>query len=116
MSSKGSSEKSIVHYTAYGMVAGIPASVFIGEPFTAIVDYGLAVAIPAHFYIGMRSVLIDYVPDPSMQKVAIAAFGGIALLTAGALIKLNISDVGITNGVKSLWKKPSKTDSKPASH
>jgi hypothetical protein len=92
----------------------IPVSLFIGEPFTTIVDYGMAVAIPAHSYIGMRSVLIDYVPDASYQKIAIAAVGGIAVVTAGALIKLNLTDVGITNGFKSLWKKPTDAAAKHA--
>ena len=53
MASKASNEKAIVHYTSYGMAAGIPVALAVGEPFAAIVDYGLAVAVPAHAYIGM---------------------------------------------------------------
>ncbi len=41
-----------------------------------------------------------------MQKIAIAVAGAAAILTGGALLKLNATDVGITNGFKLLWRKP----------
>ncbi len=50
--------------------------------------------------------MVDYVHDPSLQRIAIAASGVVAVLTAGALLKLNVTDVGITNGFKLLWRKP----------
>lgn len=104
LSTKASAEKSLVHYTSYGFAVGIPAALFIGEPFVGIVDYGLAVAVPLHSYIGMRSILIDYVPDDAGKKVAAGAAGLLAFATAGALIKFNLCDVGITEGFKSLWR------------
>ena len=59
-----------------------------------------------------RSVLIDYVPDASLQRIAIGVMGGVCALTAVGLIKFNLTDEGITSGFKSLWRKP--TDAKAA--
>ena len=89
------------------MAGLIPAALFVGSPFVGLADYVLAVGIPAHMYIGARSILIDYVPDESYQRIAIAALGGVTALTAFGLLKLNVTDVGVVEGLKLLWKKPS---------
>lgn len=94
-----------MQYTAYGMAALIPTALFFGSPFKEVADYTLAVGLPAHMYLGLRSILIDYVPDAAFKRIAIAAAGGVSALTVIALLKLNITDVGITDGVKLLWKK-----------
>jgi hypothetical protein len=104
MSTKGSSEKALVQYTSYGMAVLIPAALVAGQPFGFLADYTLAFAVPAHMYIGARSILIDYVPDRDYKRLAIYAAGGLSLLTAFGLLKLNLTDVGITEGFKLLWK------------
>ena len=76
------------------------------QPFTTIADYTFAVAIPAHMYLGARSILIDYVPDAAIQKMAIAAMAGVSVLTAFGLVKLAFTDVGLVEGFKLLWTEP----------
>lgn len=93
----------MVHYTSYFFAAGIPLSLLIGAPISSICDLVFGVALPVHFHLGMRSVLIDYVHDVPVQRMAL---GALAIFTAGSALGLtlfNINDVGITEGVKQLF-------------
>lgn len=103
MSMKGSDEKKTVQYTAYAMGLLIPGALLVGQPFTFLADYTLALAVPVHMYLGGRSILIDYVPDLDYRRMAIVALKGAAVLTAAGLLKLNLTDVGIVEGFKLLW-------------
>ena len=91
------------HYTSYFLAAGIPAALLLGGPVAGVVDLALGVAIPVHFHIGMRSILVDYVHEATNQRIALAALAGVTLLTAVGLTKFNLTDEGITAAVKDLW-------------
>jgi succinate dehydrogenase (ubiquinone) membrane anchor subunit len=93
------------HYTTYFLAVGIPASLLLGGHVSTVVDFGLGLIIPLHFHIGMRSIIVDYVHGDSSQKLALAALAGVTVLTAIGLTKFNLSDVGITEGVKQVWVK-----------
>lgn len=69
-----------------------------------VADYTLAVVVPGHMYLGGRSVLVDYVPDQGYQRLAIGTLGVLSAVTAIGLLKLNITDVGITEAVRTLWR------------
>ena len=101
--SKASSVKDIHHYTSYFLAAGIPATLLLGGPVSSVVDVVLGVAIPLHFHIGTRSIIVDYVHERSNQQLALAALAGVTVLTAVGLTKFNLTDVGITAGVKELF-------------
>ncbi len=107
--------REVYHYTSYALVAGIPASLLVGPPISPVVDLALGVAIPLHFHIGMRSVLVDYVHDVPTQRLALAALAGVTVLTAIGLTKFNLMDIGLTEAVKELWVKqspPAEADGK----
>lgn len=70
---------------------------------SSVVDVVLGVAIPLHFHIGTRSIIVDYVHERSNQQLALAALAGVTVLTAVGLTKFNLTDVGITAGVKELF-------------
>jgi succinate dehydrogenase hydrophobic anchor subunit len=95
--------RDVFHYTSYGLAAGFPAALFIGSPISSVFDYAFAVAIPLHFHIGMRSVLIDYVHDVPTQQLALGALAGVTVLTTLGLLKFNLTDVGITEALKQVW-------------
>lgn len=105
--SKYSAARDAFHYTSYFLAAGVPASLLIGPPISTVVDHVLSVAVPLHFHVGMRSVLVDYVHDVPTQRIAFMALAGVTVLTAVGLIKLNTTDIGITETVKALWVKQS---------
>ena len=98
-----STAREYYHYTSYALAGGIPAALLMGAPISTLVDFSLGLIIPAHFHMGMRSVLIDYVHDPALQKVALGVLAGVTVLTAVGLTKFNIQDIGLTEGVKQLW-------------
>lgn len=91
------------HLTSYLLAAGIPLSLLVG-PIPAF-DTVVGLAIPLHFHIGMRSVIIDYVWDIPTQRIAITALGIFTALTAVGLTKFNLTDVGLTKAIKQLWIK-----------
>lgn len=95
------------HYTSYFLAAGIPAALVLGGPVASVVDVVLGVAIPVHFHIGVRSILVDYVHDPTNQRIGLAVLAGVSVLTAIGLTKFNLTDEGITGAVKDLWVKQS---------
>jgi succinate dehydrogenase hydrophobic anchor subunit len=104
---KASSQREAFHYTSYLLAAGVPAAFIFGGPVATLMDFALGLAIPLHFHIGMRSVLLDYVPNVANQKIALALLAAATLVTTLGLAKLNLFDVGLTEGVKQLFKEQS---------
>ncbi len=105
---KASSVRELYHMSSYFLAAGVPIALLFGAPFSTAVDFSLGVVLPLHMHIGMRSVLADYLPhmgvtDATSQKICIQILGLTTAVTALALTKFNLTDVGITEAVKSLW-------------
>lgn len=114
---RGSAQKNIHHITSYALAALTPVALLSSGALTTACDYTLALVIPVHFHIGMRSVIVDYVHGlrtPGLQSGALAALGVVTVLTTIGLFKFNITDVGITRGVKSLWAKPAAKEAEKA--
>lgn len=64
-------------------------------------------AIPAHFHVGMRAVLLDYAHfwfTPGSQKLLYQVLTGITVLTTIGLVKFNLTDVGLTKAVVMLFQ------------
>lgn len=106
---KASTMREVWHYTSYSMAVLVPVALVTDNAITTVCDYAFAFAIPMHFHFGMRSVIVDYVHGlrmPAAQKGALYALAAATVLTTLGLLKLNVTDVGVTRAVKSLWKKP----------
>ena len=103
---KASTVKEVYHYTTYALAAGVPLALLFGAPVSSLADLTMTVAIPLHAHIGMRSVIVDYIWDPSKQRAALMAMGALTVLSAATLARLNLVDEGLSAGVKSLWVKP----------
>lgn len=96
-------QRNVWHMTSYALAAGIPAALVVGGPIATLVDFTLGVALPLHFHMGMRSVVIDYLsPKPDLQRIALAVLAGVTTLSALGLLKFNVKDVGLTQAVKQL--------------
>jgi len=96
----------IFHYTNVSLAVLTPVAIFLSPTFLNIpVDFALGLIIPIHAHIGSVGVIQDYVPRPQ-QPLAIAIFTALTLLTFIGLLKINLCGAGITESVKSLWRKP----------
>jgi len=69
-------------------------------------DLLMSAMIPFHGHLGMRLVLVDYVPDPSVHNVAMILLWIITVLAAIGLLKVTFTGPGITESFRYLWKKP----------
>lgn len=82
---------------------------------SSLIDFSMGFIIPFHFHIGMRSILVDYMPhvgvtNPKTQANLLYALGAMTLLTAFGLTKLNLGDVGISGAIKSFWIKKARKE------
>jgi succinate dehydrogenase (ubiquinone) membrane anchor subunit len=68
------------------------------------VDLSLGVIFPYHAHVALNYVISDYVPKAS-RSIARAGLLGVTVVTALGLLKLNLTDVGLTETLKSLWKR-----------
>lgn len=100
---KASSVMSFYHATSYTLAAGVPLALVLGTPVNTLADLAFAFVIPMHAHIGMRSVIVDYVWDTDRQRAAVMLLGVFTVLMGGAMARLTLADVGLVNGVKSLW-------------
>jgi succinate dehydrogenase (ubiquinone) membrane anchor subunit len=71
------------------------------------IDLALGVLFPLHSHIGVNYIISDYVPK-AMRSVARGGLLGVTIITTAGLLKLNISGPGMTETVKSLWRKEKK--------
>lgn len=83
------------------------AFVVPGKP----VDLALGILLPLHSHIGFGAIITDYLPARKFPRIYVAAKALLLVGTTGAafgLYKYNTCDVGICEGVHSLWKAKSK--------
>jgi len=101
---KFSGAREAYHYSSYALAAGIPAALLFGAPVSTLVDLTMGVVLPLHAHLGLRSVIVDYVHDGTNQRLALAVLSGVTVLTAVGLTKFNLTDVGLTEGVKMIFE------------
>lgn len=97
--------------TSYALAAALPASFLVGGFVTTLADIVMGLAIPLHFHMGMRSVLLDYVHDEDQLKAALVLLALVTGVTAVGLLKFNTMDIGMTEGLRQLFvaqKEPPK--------
>ncbi|EDQ89625.1 uncharacterized protein MONBRDRAFT_32293 [Monosiga brevicollis MX1] len=95
----GLSHWKVERLLSVALVPLIPAAFIAPGP---AVDYGLAVIVPIHNYLGMDAIITDYVAHSLKGAVKGLNFVG-HVATIGGLIYFNMNDVGICEGIKMLW-------------
>lgn len=71
------------------------------------IDLILGFAFPFHGHVGMNYVISDYVPK-NLRSIARGGLLASSIILTAGLFKLNVTGNGLTETVKSLWKKPVK--------
>lgn len=99
----------IYHKVNWALLGLTPAAfAFSPSMLNLPIDLGLAVAFPLHAHVAMNCVITDYVPK-FFGKAAVGparvVMAGMTGLTALGLLKLTVTGPGITETVKSLWRK-----------
>jgi len=106
---QSASTHQLFQWTSYGLLGLAPVAIVLSPHLIAFpVDFALGLAIPAHMHIGLVGVIEDYVPRKS-QGIARLVLAVIAVLTGIGLLKVNLCGAGITESVKSLWRRPKLT-------
>lgn len=82
------------------LLATLPAAAIAPGP---VVDYSIALLLPAHNYLGMDAIFTDYVHGDVMPKVAKGLNAGVHLATVGGLLYFNAHDIGICDALAQLW-------------
>jgi succinate dehydrogenase (ubiquinone) membrane anchor subunit len=96
---------SLYHKSGIVLLGLAPAAVLLSPTsLNAPLDYLLAIIVPFHSHVGLSAVVTDYVPK-AYRTLARAGVLGASIITFAGLIKLNIKGPGITETVKSVWKK-----------
>jgi succinate dehydrogenase (ubiquinone) membrane anchor subunit len=89
------------------VLAGLTPVAFVLSPsvINMPVDILLGLVFPFHSHVAVNYVISDYVPkaNRSMARMALLAT---SVITVVGLLKLNIQGPGLTETIKSLWKKP----------
>ncbi|KAI8905017.1 CybS-domain-containing protein [Gorgonomyces haynaldii] len=71
-----------------------------------LVDFGLALVIPAHTHLGIEQMVVDYIPVRKFGFIATLFHWALnigTLLAIYGLYKFNTNDIGITAFVYRLW-------------
>eukprot|EP00600_Ochromonadales_sp_CCMP1393_P005373 CAMPEP_0174954486 /NCGR_PEP_ID=MMETSP0004_2-20121128/450_1 /TAXON_ID=420556 /ORGANISM="Ochromonas sp., Strain CCMP1393" /LENGTH=76 /DNA_ID=CAMNT_0016202303 /DNA_START=283 /DNA_END=513 /DNA_ORIENTATION=+ len=69
------------------------------------IDLALGFIFPFHSHIALNYVISDYVPKAS-RPIARAALLAATVVGAAGILKLNATGPGLTESIKSLWRKP----------
>lgn len=78
----------------------------------AMIDFGLGIIIPVHCHIGFGAIITDYLPKrkfPVIYRFSRGILYASTALTIYGLYKYNTEDVGIIEGVKTIWNSKSFT-------
>ncbi|PQE22712.1 succinate dehydrogenase subunit D protein [Rutstroemia sp. NJR-2017a BVV2] len=102
------------HWTFERLVAVglIPLTIapFASGSLNPTTDALLAGAILIHSHIGFESCIIDYFPKKRIPKTRAAAWWGLraaTVLVGVGLYEFETNDVGLTEGIKRIWRAPS---------
>lgn len=71
------------------------------------VNMALGVLLPLHCHVGFGALITDYLPARKSPKIYILARSLLYIGTVGSaygLYQYNTTDVGICEGVRTLWK------------
>eukprot|EP00879_Flechtneria_rotunda_P002100 GHRR01002280.1.p1 GENE.GHRR01002280.1~~GHRR01002280.1.p1 ORF type:complete len:113 (+),score=27.25 GHRR01002280.1:173-511(+) len=90
----------------YGLAAAIPVAALSSKDsfLQKTSDWALSVAIPVHMHITTNALVTDYVATRFRGPVR-AAILGASVITYLGIMKVNLAGPGLTETVKTLWRK-----------
>lgn len=101
----------LYHSSAYVLALLTPLAFVISPSvYNMPIDITLGFLFPMHSHVALNCVISDYVPK-ALQSSARGGLLGVTIVSILGLLKLNIGGVGMTESIKSLWRKkksPSK--------
>lgn len=98
----------LYHKSAIAIAGLTPLAFIVGStPVSQPIDLALGLLFPFHSHVAMNYVVTDYVPKGSRPLARAAVLATTLIATAG-LLKLNLTGPGLTETIKSLWRKPTK--------
>jgi succinate dehydrogenase hydrophobic anchor subunit len=100
----------VFHWTGILLAVHVPIAFcgFMPPMIQSIMDDSLSVLFPLHGFIGVNTVISDYVPGKLTAPARVLAFVS-ALVSMAGLYKLGMGDgPGLSQTVKNLWVKPKK--------
>jgi len=100
----------VFHWTGILLAVHVPIAFcgFMPNMIQNIADDSLALLLPLHGFIGVNTVISDYVPHKLAGATRVFAFVT-ALVSFAGLYKLGMGDgPGLSQTVKNLWVKPKK--------
>lgn len=93
------------HQGAVILAVLTPAAFMISpSPYNMPIDLSLGFIFPLHAHVGLNAVISDYVPK-ALQTTARLGLLGVTGITLIGLLKLNVMGPGLTESIKSLWRK-----------
>lgn len=101
----------IFHKSSIAMAALAPIAFIIPSQFVMPVDIVLGLLFPLHSHVALNYVVADYVPKAS-RSLARGLVLVASIFAAAGLLKLNVQGPGMTETVKSLWRKPKAAEKK----
>ncbi|WBW71286.1 TIM22 inner membrane protein import complex and succinate dehydrogenase (SDH) anchor subunit Tim18 [Schizosaccharomyces osmophilus] len=91
---------------AIGMVPQVVMPLFAGTSHP-ILDAALACTMITHAHLGFESCVIDYFPKRRFRRIGPLVhwiLRGFTVLTFIGVYEFNTNDIGLTEGIKKLWK------------
>ncbi|WIA13062.1 hypothetical protein OEZ86_006356 [Tetradesmus obliquus] len=90
----------------YALAAAVPAAVLSStdSAMQKAADWTLSLAIPLHMQITTNALVTDYVPTRFRAPVRAAILAS-SLVTYLGIMKVNLAGPGLTETVKTLWRK-----------
>jgi len=96
----------IFHWTSKSLAVGVPVALILSPSFLNFpVDLALGLIVPIHGHIGLVGIVQDYIPRPN-QNLAILGLYLVTGISILGLLKINLCGPGLTESLKSLWRKP----------
>lgn len=95
------------HSSALALAVLTPVAFALPASMALPADLLLGLLFPFHSHVAMNYVVTDYVPKAS-RGAARALVLATTVIAAAGILKLNLEGPGLTETIKSLWRKPTK--------
>lgn len=93
-----------MYYSSIALATLTPLALVTPTSLAFPIDAGLAIFMPLHMMVGVRSIIEDYVPKSAQdvsQGILFVATGA----TVAGLLGLSLTEKGLGGTVIELWKK-----------